>query len=103
MTNTEKTSEMQAMTRSKTWGQIFCAGAQGGRLFLLGRCLVALKMEKAVASIERTIRLQAKLMPRRNIFATRTRILIFCALSVSCESRDEYCNTYQIFLLLLLC
>ena len=47
---------------------------------------MALKMEKAVASIERTMRLQAKLIPRRNIFATRTRILIFCGLSVSCKS-----------------
>lgn len=79
----EKNSEMQAMTRSKIWGQIFWFSAHGGRPFRVGRCFVALKMEKVVASIERTIRLHAKLIPRRKIFATRTRILTFYLLSVS--------------------
>jgi hypothetical protein len=51
--------------------------AHAGRLFRGARCLVALKMAKTVASIERTIRLQAKLIPRRNIFAIRTRVLTF--------------------------
>jgi hypothetical protein len=90
------------MTISKTWGQIFWLSCHGVKPLRLGRCFVALKMEKAVASMERTIRLQAKLIPRRNIFATRTRSLTFCSLSVDCFSTCEN-ETYQIFLLLLVC
>jgi hypothetical protein len=52
--------------------------AQGGRLFRDGRVFVALKIANAVAAMERTIKLQAKLMPRRKILAIRTRTLTFC-------------------------
>lgn len=85
-------SETQAMTRRVTWGQILVPCAQGGRLFLGGSVLVALKMEKAVASMESTIRLQAKLTPRKNIFAIRTLIFTFCSLLAATHSRgrEEY-------------
>jgi hypothetical protein len=70
-------SETQAMDRTTTWGQILVFSAHGGRLFRDGRVFVALKMANAVATMERTIRLQAKLMPRRKILAMRTRTLTF--------------------------
>jgi len=76
------TSERQAIERSSTCGQILVFSAHAGRLFLGASALVALKMAKAVASIEMTMRLQAKLMPRRKIFAIRTRTLTFCWLLV---------------------
>ena len=56
--------------------------AHGGRLFRGGRCLVALKIENAVASMDKTIKLHAKLIPRRNIFAILTLTLTFCGWSV---------------------
>ena len=58
--------------------------AHGGRLFRGARVFVALKIAKAVATMERTIRLQAKLMPRRKIFAILTRTLIFYLLLDTC-------------------
>jgi hypothetical protein len=51
--------------------------AHGGRLFRGASVFVALKMANAVATMESTIRLQAKLMPRRKILAIRTRTLTF--------------------------
>ena len=92
MTMMDMTSEMTAIESSKTWGQILVLSAHGGRPFLGVRVLVALKMAKAVATMDRTIRLQAKLMPRRKIFASRTRTLIFCILLVfiSLAQIDQY-------------
>ena len=52
--------------------------AQGGRLLRVGSDLVALKIVKVVASIESTIREQAKFMLRRKSLAARTRVLILC-------------------------
>jgi hypothetical protein len=54
--------------------------AQAGRLFLGGRALVALKIEKVIESMERTIRLQLKFTPRRKNFAIRTLVFIFCGI-----------------------
>jgi hypothetical protein len=65
------------MTRSKICGQVFVFSAHGGRPFRLGRDFVAWKMVSAVESMARTIRLHAKLIPRRKIFAMRTRTLTF--------------------------
>lgn len=42
-----------------------------------GSVLVALKIEKVVESIARTIREQLKFVPRRHILAIRTLVLIF--------------------------
>ena len=77
---TDMRREMQAIDRSRAWGQTLVLSAHAGRLFRRGRFFVAWKMEKTVASMERTIRLQAKLMPRRKIFAMRTRTLTFCVI-----------------------
>lgn len=79
MTTTDITREMTAIDSRSICGQIFVLSAHGGRPFLFGRFFVALKMANAVAIMERTMRLQAKLIPRRKIFAIRTRILIFCS------------------------
>jgi len=73
----DSSSEMQAITRRVICGQIFVAGAQGGRLFRAGRSFVALKIEKVVLSMERTMKEQAKFVLRRRILATRTRTLTF--------------------------
>ena len=62
-------------------GHVFWCGAHAGELLLVGRLRVALKMEKVVESIARTMRLQLKLTPRRAIFAIRTRVLTFCKVS----------------------
>lgn len=72
-------SEMEAMTRRVICGHVLVPTAHGGRLFRAGIVFVALKIEKTVASMERTIRLQAKLMPRRKILAIRTRTFTFCS------------------------
>src|SRR5690242_13970113 len=76
-------SEIQAMVRRRIWGQVLVLSAQGGRLLRFGSDFVAWKMASAVAIMERTMRLQAKLMPRRKIFAILTRTLTFYLLSVS--------------------
>ena len=68
---------MQAMTKRRIWGQVLVFSAHGGRLFRLGSAFVAWKTASAVASMERTMRLQAKLIPRRKIFAILTRTLTF--------------------------
>lgn len=73
-------SEIQAMVRRRICGQVLVFSAHGGRLFRFGRAFVAWKIASAVASMDRTIRLQAKLMPRRKIFAILTRTLTFCLL-----------------------
>ena len=52
--------------------------AHGGKLLRGGRFLVALKMVKVVAIMERTMSEQLKLTPRRKNLAARTRILAFC-------------------------
>ena len=80
MTKMDMTSETQAMESKRTCGQILVFSAHAGRPFLGARVFVALKMAKADATMERTISEQAKLMPRRKIFANRTRIFIFCLL-----------------------
>lgn len=95
-------SETEAMTRSVICGQVEVFVAHGGRLFLGARFLVALKMAKTVASMARTIRLQAKLMPRRKIFAIRTRTLIFYLVLGLGHVYRSFVETYQIFSLLLL-
>ena len=77
-------SEMQAITRSVICGQTGVFFAHGGRLFLGAKVLVALKIANTVASMESTIKLQAKLMPLRKIFAMRTRVLTFCTELVIC-------------------
>lgn len=71
---------MQDVTRTTIWGQVFVPSAHAGRLFRAGSCLVALKMEKVMESIERTIRLQLKFTPLRTNFAIRTLVFIFCAI-----------------------
>jgi hypothetical protein len=75
---TEKIREIQEMARRATCAHGFEFVAHGGRLFRGGMDLVSLKMAKVVESMERTIKLQLKLTPRRNIFAARTRNLTFC-------------------------
>lgn len=69
--------EMQAMTRSTICGQGLVFDDHAVKPPRDGRFLVALKIVKVAASMERTIKLQLKLMPRRKNFATRTRNLIF--------------------------
>ena len=83
MTKIDMTRETQAMDSRRACGQILVLSAHGGRPFLGARVLVALKMANAVATMERTMSEQAKLMPRRKIFANRTRTLIFCGLLVA--------------------
>lgn len=68
------------MTRSVICGHGLVPWAQAGRLFRAGRALVELKMVKVVESMERTMRLQLKLVPRSTIFAIRTRNFTFCEL-----------------------
>jgi hypothetical protein len=75
--------------------------AHGGRLFRGARVFVALKTANAVATMERTIRLQAKLMPRRKILAIRTRTLTFYSMLDMAEEPIAGC-TYQILGLLLI-
>lgn len=74
--------------------------AHGGRLFLGARVLVALKMAKTVASIESTIKLQAKLIPLKKIFAIRTRVLIFrsfaCSFSVITSLFSRICSSLNV-------
>ena len=69
---------MQEMVRRVTCGQILVFGAQAGRAFLDGSALVVLKMANVLDTIDRMIKLQLKLTPRRSILAIRTRVLIFC-------------------------
>ena len=91
------------MTRSVICGQTGVFFAHGGRLFLGAKVLVALKIANTVASMESTIKLQAKLMPLRKIFAIRTLVLTFCTMSVKWSCWMEFRErTYQILLLLLL-
>ena len=69
----------------------FCVPcAQTGKLPRLGMPLEALKMLKVVDNIDRTMRLQLKLVPRRAIFAIRTRVLIFKSLALA-FSVDSSC------------
>ena len=84
-TTTDMNSEMEAMTRRVICGHVFVPAAHGGRLFRVGSAFVALKIEKTVASMERTIRLQAKLIPRRKILAIRTRTFTFCLFVSQCS------------------
>ena len=42
--------------------------------------MVALKIAKVIESMERTIRLQLKLTPRRKNFVIRTLVFIFCGI-----------------------
>lgn len=69
------------MERTTICGQVFVLGAQGDNVVepLLSSAidLVLLKMVKDVESMERTIKLQLKLTPRRANLAIRTRVLIF--------------------------
>jgi hypothetical protein len=71
--------ERQAMTRSVICGHVELPSAHAGRLFRFGSDFVALKIENVVASIERTMRLQLKLTPRRKNFAIRTLVFDFWA------------------------
>lgn len=73
----DMSSETQAIDKTRTCGQTLVLLAHAGRLLRAGSCFVALKIANAVATMERTIKLQAKLMPRRKILAIRTRTLIF--------------------------
>jgi len=57
--------------------------AHGGRLFRAGICFVALNMENVVASMERTMREQLKLTPRRKNLAILTLVLDFRSSSCS--------------------
>lgn len=57
--------------------------AHGGRLFRAGIFFVALKMENVVASMDRTIREQLKLTPRRKNLAILTLVLDFRSCSCS--------------------
>ena len=78
------------MLSTRICGQIGVVGDQDGRdddpEFLALSVRVALKMEKEADSIERMMRLQLKLTPRRANLAMRTRVLIFrsrfCSFSV---------------------
>lgn len=76
--------------------------AQGGRLFRGARCLDALNIEKVVAIMASTIRLQLKFTPLSTNLAIRTLVLIFYA-SVSLGEVVLIRATYQVFHLLLLC
>jgi len=71
------TREAQEMQMRVICGQVDWPRAQTGRLLRGGSILVALKIEKVVESIERTMREQLKLTPRRKNLATRTRVLTF--------------------------
>lgn len=88
------TREMQAMVSRRIWGQVLVLSAHGGRPLRGDRVLVALKMENEVASMERTMREQAKLTPRRKIFANRTRTLIFWLVSANARGINrDFRNT----------
>jgi hypothetical protein len=89
MTKIDVTREMQAMDSRRAWGQILVLSAHGGRLYRGARVLVALKMANAVAIMERTMNEQAKLTPRRSIFANRTSTLILYFPLVAGRSGDD--------------
>lgn len=71
---------MQEVTNTTICGQVFVPSAHAGRLLRVGKTLVALKMEKVIESMERTIRLQLKFTPLSTNFAIRTLVLIFCTI-----------------------
>lgn len=75
--SSDMANDTQAMERRVICGHVFCVGAQAGRFCLLGRVFDALKMLKVVDSMERTMSEQLKFVPRRHIFAIRTRVLTF--------------------------
>lgn len=104
MTTMDMSSEMQAMESRRTWGQILVLLAHAGRPFLGARVFVALKMANADATMERTMSEQAKLMPRRKIFANRTRTFIFrslaCSLSVSASRFSSWCSSRKVGLMI---
>ena len=58
-------------------------------LLCWGRALVALKMEKLVESIDKTMREQLKLTPRSANLAIRTRVLIFYERLMSATDGDN--------------
>ena len=97
---------MQAMTRMVICGQVAWPAAQGGNLFEFmsrgGSDLVALKMVKVAESMDRTIREQEKLTPRRRILAILTRVLIFCILGQYLSDMEDDKQAYQVLGLLLL-
>jgi len=72
--------EMQAQTKTTICGQTLVFSAQVGRLLSDGSALVALKIEKEAASIDKIMRLQLKLTPRSASLAMRTRIFILRSL-----------------------
>ena len=76
--HTENARETQEMTSRMIWGVGELPEAQTGRLFRDGIDFVALKIEKVVLSMERTISEHEKLTPRNTILAIRTRVLTFC-------------------------
>ncbi len=73
----EKSSEIEAITKSKMAGQRTVPAAQTGSVFRGGRCLVALKMAKLAESMASTTKLQLKLTPLNTSLARRTRIFCF--------------------------
>src|SRR5271156_4642941 len=90
----------QEITRTVIWGQVLVPVAQTGRLLRGGSERVALKMEKVVESMDRTMREQEKLTPRRTILARRTRVLIFWSVISQWFSGRCLEAAYQIFRLL---
>jgi hypothetical protein len=73
----QKTMDTQAITRRRICGHGLVPTAHGGRLLRGDSCFVALKIANVVPSMARTMREHAKLMLLKNIFAARTRVLIF--------------------------
>lgn len=69
--------ETQAIERTSFWGHVLVFSAQDGILLWLGSALVALKIAKEADTMERMMREQLKLTPRRANLANRTRALIF--------------------------
>jgi hypothetical protein len=77
--------------------------AHAGRPLFGDKVFVAKKMCREVETIARTIRLQLKLTPRRQTFASLTLVLIFCqGISIYSKALLDV-RSYQVLGLLLFC
>ena len=88
------------MVRRVICGHFCVPCAQTGKLPRLASDLELLKMLNVVESMESTMRLQLKLVPRRAIFAMRTRVLILISLafsfSVSSSCFSSICSSLNV-------
>ena len=76
-------SDTQAMHKRVICGHVFCLVAHGGEPPLGGNAFDELNIVKVAESMDKTMRLQLKLTPRKAILAIRTRVLTFCLRSAT--------------------